>query len=448
MKDNIDPDNRMLEGNVPAGFNYETVRTVPLDLSLKFDQYVMKNQVFELYADKGATDLLFTGVTDDAGRFRQDIVVPADVDEFYMKLVNEGEVASEGRTNSDVVTVSFKNGSVVVVVVSVSDLEISAVAIDKSAKKIKWRVRNPYRNAIKCKWEMKATAEYGELEAQPGDSYIETSWVEDCDACKDGESAINIIRLAYSLDGKTNVLEEGAYCRCEETYYYYSWPSCNRTASFAFEDLWPNTGDFDMNDVVVDMKYALKYTIVDRKGYAKALLLKYRLKYSGAGYYNGFAMQLPVKPEMIAGVKGTIDNDMVDLKYLSNGVEANQDQAVVVLFEDTRSLVDQYEYNKPSEVQELLIEFKEGIDVADIACKFPLKPFIFNGIKRSVPGYGDVNVREVEVHLPNRMPTNLADLRSFNCRRREWQPILPYGSGKIPMGNTDSNVIRISKGGS
>lgn len=64
----------------------------------------------------------------------------------------------------------------------------------------------------------------------------------------------------------------------------------NNTPYFlAFEDNWPETGDYDFNDVVIRLNSSM---IVSQQNHVKKLSLTGELTAMGASYNNGFAIQL------------------------------------------------------------------------------------------------------------------------------------------------------------
>ena len=88
------PIKKMVDSEVPTDFNYETLKTVPTDLTFTYSDsdLPMALERFGLYADEEGEDLLFTGVTDMNGQFSQELVFPDDVENVYVKLENEPHV--------------------------------------------------------------------------------------------------------------------------------------------------------------------------------------------------------------------------------------------------------------------------------------------------------------------------------------------------------------------
>ncbi len=107
-------------------------------------------------------------------------------------------------------------------------------------------------------------------------------------------------------------------------------PATTTTGSFCFEDNWPNMGDYDFNDMVVDYKYTY-YT--DASNYLTELKAEYTLRAIGASMHNGFAVQLGVAPSAIKSVYGCELTESY-VSVASNGCENGQSQATIVVFDD------------------------------------------------------------------------------------------------------------------
>lgn len=60
--------------------------------------------------------------------------------------------------------------------------------------------------------------------------------------------------------------------------------------TLAFEDLWPNTGDYDLNDLVVRYQTT---RVEDTGGYVKDLAVYGEIQARGAGIASGFGIEMP-----------------------------------------------------------------------------------------------------------------------------------------------------------
>lgn len=93
-----------------------------------------------------------------------------------------------------------------------------------------------------------------------------------------------------------------------------SYPSSGDFVSLAYEDNWPTVGDYDMNDVVMAYR-TRKY--IDENNRVIRYDIEGQLLAMGAGYHNGFAVQLD-------GVN-TDNINKILMRYEINGVNKNDD---------------------------------------------------------------------------------------------------------------------------
>ncbi len=185
-------------------------------------------------------------------------------------------------------------------------------------------------------------------------------------------------------------------------------PSELGMGSYAFEDMWPNLGDYDFNDMVVSYRYV---SVLNGNNELVRFKMNFLLKAVGAGERSGFGIELEVDPSKISSVSGhsTLGNNTtLDAK----GLESGQGKAVIIVFNDTRNHMqpaagESFVNTDPSESIianvpfEVVIEFTQPIDPSEIG-NAPFNPFIFAS--------GD---RGKEVHLAGKMPTSLADQSTF-----------------------------------
>ncbi|MGI4021127.1 MAG: LruC domain-containing protein [Janthinobacterium lividum] len=190
--------------------------------------------------------------------------------------------------------------------------------------------------------------------------------------------------------------------------YISYFPSKTTFAQLAFEDNWPNKGDYDMNDLVINYRYTL---VLNAKNEALTIQGDYKIAASGASFHNGFGVQLPVNASLVKSVTGqqTMSNY---IQFASNGVEAGQSKAVIIPFDNHEALIHNPDYsyfintlNEKDKVQSstasVLVTFTAPLSIASLNIS-SINPFLISDLRR---GY--------EVHLPGYLPTDKANKALF-----------------------------------
>ena len=187
----------------------------------------------------------------------------------------------------------------------------------------------------------------------------------------------------------------------------------------AFEDNWPETGDYDFNDVVMRLNSSM---IVSEDNHVKKLRMSGELTAMGASYNNGFAIQLE-----------GITNDDIDtdsIRFTINGKEVNTPlletgtvNTVLKISEDLwqhvtaggcwfykteQGCTSQHEFEFS-----ISLQFTRDISVNAFP-QAPYKPFIFatEGTEHG-DAFGENPGRGLEIHLKNKTPTALANTNYF-----------------------------------
>lgn len=191
--------------------------------------------------------------------------------------------------------------------------------------------------------------------------------------------------------------------------YISYYPSSSTYSTIAFEDNFPNKGDYDMNDLVVDYQYAFisnaANQVVELKG-------NFNVAAAGASFHNGFGVQLPVPASAVASVTGqqSISNYIT---FASNGVEAGQTKAVIIPFDNHEALIKNPDASFFINTQTSKDKVTNGKTAAiDINFATPVaastltvsafNPFLISNLRR---GY--------EAHLPGYAPTDKASTTLF-----------------------------------
>ncbi|WOT06168.1 LruC domain-containing protein [Shewanella youngdeokensis] len=208
------------------------------------------------------------------------------------------------------------------------------------------------------------------------------------------------------------------------TINYY--PSSSTYTTLAYEDLFPDQGDFDMNDVVVQLRI-IEY-VKDNK--VRRIGFKAELAAMGAAYHNGFAVHLPgVSRDNIK--ESLISWSIDDVTQEDSPLETGQSNAVFVFSEDLTDYVTleqgcnylRTEVGCESAfrtVWEFDIPFETPVSESVVPA-FPYDPFIF-ATPNTDHGLAAKNVvggnpgRQLEIHLKNQAPTDKFATSYFGVR--------------------------------
>ena len=179
-------------------------------------------------------------------------------------------------------------------------------------------------------------------------------------------------------------------------------PGSELFGSVAFEDNWPQRGDYDLNDVVIDYQYRL---VTNARNQVVEMNATFSLVAAGAAYDNGFGLALPLEAARIrsATLTGT------DIASPQNALEEDQTRAVFILFEDAHAAlradgpvntIPGKDVMAPASYQ-LTVVFEQPISASELGFA-PYDPFIYVDQDRSR-----------EVHLPDFAPTGKANPALF-----------------------------------
>jgi LruC domain-containing protein len=175
--------------------------------------------------------------------------------------------------------------------------------------------------------------------------------------------------------------------------------------TLAYEDLWPQKGDYDFNDVVIDYNYNV---VTNASNKVVEVNSNFMLKATGAGYLNGFAYELPIDQSKIVSVTGQELSDNV-FTINDNGTESGQNNAVIIVFDDAHTLFNEegfvntipdLTYFEPVSIN-VVVAVDGSIDISDLGTS-PYNPFIIANQQR---GY--------EIHLSGQTNTSLANESLF-----------------------------------
>lgn len=181
--------------------------------------------------------------------------------------------------------------------------------------------------------------------------------------------------------------------------------------SLAFEDLWPNTGDYDFNDLVVDYRFN---NITNASNFLVETYAVFILRASGAGFSNGFGFQLPsnaIPASAITASGSHLSESFITLS--DNGLEAQQSRPTVIVFDNAFSVIvppgGGSGFNTTSGMP------YQNPDTLTIHLQYP--PNTYTSSQLNIGNFNPFMIvnktRGKEIHLPDYPPTCLADISYF-----------------------------------
>ncbi|MCK9421395.1 MAG: LruC domain-containing protein [Bacteroidales bacterium] len=188
-----------------------------------------------------------------------------------------------------------------------------------------------------------------------------------------------------------------------------------------FEDDWPNSGDYDFNDMVISYRFNLITNFQNQVVQVKVILIT---EATGTLQHDGFGFQLLLDTVLLKRVYGSrLKPGFIHVD--DKGFETGQRKAVVIAFDDAGDMflppsggkvtntVSGSPYVTPDTLF-LTIDLKDHISfpVSGLGTPF-FNPFIFVN--------GD---RTREIHLPDYPPTDKADSTLFGTFSDNSNPII------------------------
>lgn len=188
--------------------------------------------------------------------------------------------------------------------------------------------------------------------------------------------------------------------------------------TLAYEDMWPNIGDYDFNDAVVDYNFNQITNAQNQLVEIQGTLI---LKAHGAYFHNGFGIELPFDKILVESVTGdlSLNNGIVSVD--DRNLENNQTKPVVIVWDDAYDVLPQVgggvgvnttpgiPFEVPDTIN-LSIKLTQPLNLSEAGIP-PYNPFIF------VDGQ-----RDVEIHLVDNEPTDLANMAIFDTDSDDSDP--------------------------
>ncbi|MFC3879987.1 LruC domain-containing protein [Algoriphagus namhaensis] len=204
-------------------------------------------------------------------------------------------------------------------------------------------------------------------------------------------------------DGINDTLDE--YPDDPNRAYNSYYPSASTFGSLAFEDNWPNMGDYDFNDLVVDYRFQF---VMNSSNRVAELDAKFKFRAAGAGYRNGFGFATNLPSSAVLSATGSnLGPNLIKLN--PNGTEAGQSKAVFIVADNVHQLFGVSSFINteigqpalPDREVNLEIVLSSPVTLSEIGTA-PYNPFLIVSQDRGR-----------EVHLPGYKPTDLAHTELF-----------------------------------
>lgn len=164
-----------------------------------------------------------------------------------------------------------------------------------------------------------------------------------------------------------------------------------------FEDLWPNKGDYDFNDLVI--KYKFTFHLNAQSEYV-GLESQFQVAACGAEYPNGFGFQLNIPNASVTNVTGYVHSGSSIVLNSNKTEQGSSDEAVIIVYDNINaSLGKMFNVLKAGTTKTVdPITVYVSLNKMAPTTSFTINPFIY------------VNqVRGREVHLMNTPPTSKVD---------------------------------------
>ncbi len=156
--------------------------------------------------------------------------------------------------------------------------------------------------------------------------------------CNDSEGTITISPPVFTdIDGDgvaagTDIDDNDA------TVAYVSYfPNASTWGTYAFEDLWPAKGDYDVNDMILGFRLAYYSNAANK---VTKLQMDYNMRAAGSVYNLGVAFQLDkIQASNIISVSGQALSGTSPFAVNANGTESGVALAVIPLFNNQRHVI-------------------------------------------------------------------------------------------------------------
>ena len=182
--------------------------------------------------------------------------------------------------------------------------------------------------------------------------------------------------------------------------------------SLAYEDLWPGRGDYDFNDLIIDYQFK---TVTNASNYIVETYSTFVVKAFGAYFKNGFGFQFANNNIAAADIVSVTGYDLQEgyIALEANGIETGQSIPTIIVYDNAYNIL-QHTGNSIGVNTEILAPYVTP-DTLNILIDYTNNTYSLAEL--DIPNFNPFimvdMVREIEVHLPDYLPTDRADQTLF-----------------------------------
>ncbi len=189
--------------------------------------------------------------------------------------------------------------------------------------------------------------------------------------------------------------------------------------TLAFEDLWPGQGDYDFNDLVMDYQFEI---ISNSNNKINQIIGTFIIKAYGATLHNGFGFQLS---DAILPADLTVTGYHLTEGYITlsaNGTESGQSKPTIILYDDVYKQMQ----HPGSGVGVNTVSWAPYVAPVTLTLTIDVKPNTYDLNDLDIANFNPFIIvnkdRGKEVHLPDYLPTDLANPALFGTGNDDSQP--------------------------